>query len=562
MKPSCHLSSRRRVAIARFVGATVVWVICMTIFQTVAVHGAGVVVSCTEANLRAAAAGGGTVTFACDGTITLATTLTNSLNTVLDASGHQVVISGGSFVRIFYVATNVTLFVTNLTFVNGNATNGGGIFNDGGIVILENCVFSNNTALGPAGTDLSQFSADAGAAYGAAVFNTGFLHARNCLFSQNFTSGGRGGDNSLMIPWPIMAPVPGGAGGKACGAAIYNTGQAAIECSLFVSNSAVGGLGGGGKGGWVSGDMLWDGGEGGIGGDANGGAIFNGGKISLINCTLTMNSGKGGGGGNGGFASGYWHYNVWYHGKGGKGGLGGNGFGGIWSSNALCLVTNCTVADNFASGGTNGTSSPYWCGIGSGGCGDPWFPPQLVAGGIGQSGVLLVNSILAFNAPFNYYGSLTDAGNNLSSDTSAAFTNAGSRTNLNPFLGPLANHGGYTWTMPLLPGSPAIDAGAGVAAPATDQRGVARPQGPGSDIGAYEFQYIPFFSDIFIAYRTNCQLQLAGVLPNQSFILQASSNLTDWNTITNAVFGTNGVFNFSEPVYTNNCARFYRFYTP
>ena len=50
----------------------------------------GVVTNCTEADLRAAMAGGGMVTFACDGTITLASTITNVSNTTLDGSGRQV----------------------------------------------------------------------------------------------------------------------------------------------------------------------------------------------------------------------------------------------------------------------------------------------------------------------------------------------------------------------------------------------------------------------------------------------------------------------------------------
>ena len=58
-----------------------------------------------------------------------------------------------------------------------------------------------------------------------------------------------------------------------------------------------------------------------------------------------------------------------------------------------------------------------------------------------------------------------------------------------PNLGPLANYGGPTWTMPLLPGSPAINAGnasvpGGV--PATDQRGMPRINGGNIDIGAFE----------------------------------------------------------------------------
>ncbi|NNC99145.1 MAG: hypothetical protein HKN85_03085 [Gammaproteobacteria bacterium] len=50
----------------------------------------------------------------------------------------------------------------------------------------------------------------------------------------------------------------------------------------------------------------------------------------------------------------------------------------------------------------------------------------------------------------------------------------------------LADNGGPTLTHALLVGSPAIDAAVGTC-PATDQRGVARPQGAGCDVGAYEF---------------------------------------------------------------------------
>ena len=55
-----------------------------------------------------------------------------------------------------------------------------------------------------------------------------------------------------------------------------------------------------------------------------------------------------------------------------------------------------------------------------------------------------------------------------------------------PGLAPLGNYGGTSLTMALLPGSPAIDAGTGTGAPATDQRGYARVGGV--DIGAFESQ--------------------------------------------------------------------------
>jgi hypothetical protein len=63
--------------------------------------------------------------------------------------------------------------------------------------------------------------------------------------------------------------------------------------------------------------------------------------------------------------------------------------------------------------------------------------------------------------------------------------------NSNAGLGMLEDNGGNTRTHRLLPGSPAIDAGTDLGAPATDQRGILRPQDGGSgvavvDIGAFE----------------------------------------------------------------------------
>src|SRR5262249_18633722 len=51
-----------------------------------------------------------------------------------------------------------------------------------------------------------------------------------------------------------------------------------------------------------------------------------------------------------------------------------------------------------------------------------------------------------------------------------------------PQLGPLADNGGPTPTMALLPNSPALNAGSAAGAPATDQRGAARDTPP--DLGA------------------------------------------------------------------------------
>ena len=58
-----------------------------------------------------------------------------------------------------------------------------------------------------------------------------------------------------------------------------------------------------------------------------------------------------------------------------------------------------------------------------------------------------------------------------------------------PGLDSLADNGGPTLTHALGVGSPAIDSADAGACPATDQRGVARPQGAGCDVGSFE--YVP-----------------------------------------------------------------------
>jgi CSLREA domain-containing protein len=78
-------------------------------------------------------------------------------------------------------------------------------------------------------------------------------------------------------------------------------------------------------------------------------------------------------------------------------------------------------------------------------------------------------------------------GHNVASDGSCFLTAVGDHPSTNPRLGRLAANGGPTRTQALLPGSPAIDAGAGC--PNHDQRGVARPRGKRCDIGAFE--YVP-----------------------------------------------------------------------
>jgi hypothetical protein len=83
---------------------------------------------------------------------------------------------------------------------------------------------------------------------------------------------------------------------------------------------------------------------------------------------------------------------------------------------------------------------------------------------------------------------MTSEGNNLATDSTCNLTQGNDHPNTPALLGPLGNHGGPTQTLVPQAGSEAIDEGACLAHAPTDQRGLARPQGPACDIGAVEVQ--------------------------------------------------------------------------
>ncbi|GAB4171185.1 MAG: hypothetical protein Kow0020_05800 [Wenzhouxiangellaceae bacterium] len=105
----------------------------------------------------------------------------------------------------------------------------------------------------------------------------------------------------------------------------------------------------------------------------------------------------------------------------------------------------------------------------------------------GTGAVGLVNTIIAGN-DLNCSGSIVDVGGNLQFGGSQPTSCGATMPVADPLLDVLADNGGPTRTMALLPGSPAIDAGINVLCPPVDQRGVTRPQGPACDIGAFELE--------------------------------------------------------------------------
>ena len=77
-------------------------------------------------------------------------------------------------------------------------------------------------------------------------------------------------------------------------------------------------------------------------------------------------------------------------------------------------------------------------------------------------------------------------GGNVDDQNLCEFTASTDHPSTDPQLGALQNNGGPTDTQLPPVASPPIDAGVDAACPATDQRGVPRPQGPHCDSGAVE----------------------------------------------------------------------------
>jgi predicted outer membrane repeat protein len=233
-------------------------------------------------------------------------------------------------------------------------------------------------------------------------------------------------------------------------------------------------------------------------------------------------------GGAGGYAGGA-------GGAGGVGGLGGGGGGGaglggaVFSTNVV-FITNSTLANNAAIGGAGGAATgdgqAGTAGRGLGGAVFTWRSDlsttgSTIAGGTADAGggvfvlaqfgtahVVMDNTIVADSAggASDFETATLGDGAFLSLKGSNDLVEKNSATNgfpsgatiitgQDPLLGPLADNGGPTDTLALLPGSPAIDAGAKIGF-ATDQRGRPRVADGGSgqataDIGAYERSLVP-----------------------------------------------------------------------
>jgi hypothetical protein len=185
----------------------------------------------------------------------------------------------------------------------------------------------------------------------------------------------------------------------------------------------------------------------------DGGGIYNAGSLVMTNSTIAQNAVQ---------------HTFGFFGLPTGGGI---------SNRGPAIISNSTISGNSAAANRGG---------------DIWNYP-------GNWQLTLQNSIVANSSSGgNCNGAITSNGYNLSSDNTCNFGGRGDLNNTDPKLGTVGYNGGPTQTIPLLSGSPAIDAGNPSGCTGgqgnlltTDQRGMPRPD-PGDtggcDMGAYESQ--------------------------------------------------------------------------
>ncbi len=186
--------------------------------------------------------------------------------------------------------------------------------------------------------------------------------------------------------------------------------------------------------------------------------------------------------------------------------------GGMYNSQSSPTVTNCTFSANSATargggmcnldGGGPTVTNCTFSGNSTPGSGGGMFSEMSsptvractfsantapIGGGVCQSGgTLTVTNCIFWGSGATADQVVADASATTAITYSVTDLVGTGNTEANPRLGTLADNGGSTRTCALLAGSSALNSGTSTGAPATDQRGIARPQGAGFDMGAYE----------------------------------------------------------------------------
>ena len=251
------------------------------------------------------------------------------------------------------------------------------------------------------------------------------------------------------------------------GGGIFSTGMLTLVNSLVAGNTTGNGLTASGFG------------EGG-----DGGGIYSSGVLtltsSLVNGNVTGTGPHAGGDGGGIYVSGTATLTntTVSNNTTGEGGFGVGVGGGIYANGLTLTLTNSTITGNSSKAANR----------------------HGVFDGPSHGSISVGNTIIARNGPGTqsdltpFSNTYTSRGHNIIGVVEggdAVFIDGvnGDRVGtpaapFNPLLSALGDYGGPTQTFALLPGSPAIDAGSSVGAPAQDQRGVSRVGAV--DIGAFE----------------------------------------------------------------------------
>lgn len=396
--------------------------------------------------------------------------------------------STGSVVLSQFIVNKTTGGYLGAAFYSGEGC-GGAVYNSNALLTARQCLFASNRA--ESGT--APRNGTKGPARGGAVANRGTLILTENYFRQNVAIG----------------RVAERGGPHAFGGAVDNdtAGALTVTGCTFDSNDAEGG---------ISVASLGIGGAR-PGGDAHGGGVYTSGTLEVANSTFVGNAARGGN-----------HETA---------PLGGAGNGGALATAGATLLSHVTIASNLAVNGRGPGETQAGPGRGGG----------LYSG---ANAPTLRNSIVAHStAGSNGFGAILDQGNNFSSDASFAFTQPGSRNNVDPLLSPLADFGGPTPTMALLAGSPAIDAALSSHCLPTDQRGRPRPWGAGCDVGAFEFKAYRFNGLTIDAVSAQGQtVVLAGRAGDVYEVHRAPSISGSWTAFSTNTIGPDGITTFDVPL--------------
>ena len=377
---------------------------------------------------------------------------------------------GGGNGGAIFTAIGTTVEATGNLFLRNSAggSSGGAIYTDRADVVFTGCTFTEN--------DASQ---------GGAINNAGSLIVEGCTFTDNFTTSGLAGAINNFNQGTLEVTGSTFTGNQAgnSGGAIQQSGTSlTIADSVFTGNAALSRDGGAiyAQSGTVVIERCVF-----IGNTAqdDGGAINAATPVAMTDCLIQSNTAGQDGGGLNGFNSNAYDLNrvTIADNTAARDG------GGVRVFGNANMFLNTTISGNHA--GNDGGALWIWSASGTTITNTTIHANTAddTGGGLRiQSGPLVLsNSIVSGSTGADIFGPINDLGHNLVQDGSG-LTDPTSKSG-DPMLAPLADNGGLTPTHHLIFGSPAIHAGDCAGGTLTiDQRGVARPQSFGCDIGAYE----------------------------------------------------------------------------